>query len=85
MIRRKFQEKFGDKNKEDTQDTPENEDSTDDDQDEESERKLIKILSFIRNEFISRGYEGSVSVARSGLIFGRSYEVEVSEGDELVC
>jgi hypothetical protein len=84
MIRAKLKEKFG-KGEESTNATVENDElGSEDNEDTENEAITIKILNMIRNEFISRGFEGGISLTRYGVIVGQSWSVDVAKDEAQV-
>ena len=49
--------------------------------DNETEVKNIKMVNYIRNQFIARGYVGSITMSRESFLTGQEYSIDVGEGD----
>lgn len=91
MIRGKLKEKFGKSETSDATKVGETGDATDigevptpeeEAEENENETLSIKIVNMFRNEFITRGLEGSVSLTRYGLLLGHNWNVDVAKGEE---
>mmetsp|Transcript_7 Transcript_7/g.9 ORF Transcript_7/g.9 Transcript_7/m.9 type:complete len:168 (-) Transcript_7:263-766(-) len=49
-------------------------------EDTSTEVKTIKMLNYIRNEFIAKGWVGCISMSRESMLSAAEYDVEVGAG-----